>query len=142
MEVTSILIRRVVTLLVAASIICGGGASAAHAFDRSHLCKYPFTVQGNRRTVSCFAKKFGVDPAKARYIANRESHFYRYAWNHSSDCRGLFQHKYAYWASRTHTYAAKLRHWHVKHWDWYNPRAQAVVTMAMVTHGGWGPWGG
>lgn len=128
-------------VLVAAGLV-SGFAPQAGAVDRSHFCVYPATYQGNRMMVSCFAKKFGVDPAKARYIANRESNFDEYAWNHSSDCRGLYQHKYYYWSGRVQTAAAKLRHWRVKDWTWSSPRAQAVVTMRMVSHGGWGPWGG
>jgi hypothetical protein len=119
-----------------------GSMNAAQANDRSHFCKYPSTYQGNKKMVSCFAKKFGVSPDKARYIAKRESRFDEWAWNHSSNCRGLYQHQYAYWSERVARWHKKLRHWRVQHTNWYSPRAQAVVTMAMVSHGGWGPWGG
>ena len=120
----------------------GLAQAVALARGRSHYCTYAHTAHGNKRTVSCFAKKFNVSPDKARYIAHRESRFNEYAWNHASDCRGLYQHMYRYWNDRVYHWRHKLRHWHVKHPTWHNPRAQAVVTFAMVRHGGWGPWGG
>jgi len=135
-------LRKFLACLAVSGILVGFMAVPSSARDRSHFCTYPNDVAGTKKIVSCFAKKFGVDPDKARAIAWRESNFKRFAWNHSSDCRGIFQHMYSYWPGRVQHWAKKLRHWHVWHPYWYNPRAQAVVTMAMVNHGGWGPWGG
>ncbi len=135
-------IRRVVSTMVIAAIVAVSFTTPVVAQDRSHFCQYPHTYHGNKQTVSCFAKKFGVSADKARYIAKRESRFNEWAWNHSSDCRGLYQHMHSYWKERVNHWSKKLHHWRVSRPTWHNPRAQAVVTFAMVSHGGWGPWGG
>jgi hypothetical protein len=92
-----------------------------------------------RLIVCVFAVWAPGESAYALAIADRESNFYAWAWNTSSDCRGLFQHMGRYWASRAETYL--FRGWFGK-WpvSAFDPRANAIVTARMVAAGGWGPW--
>lgn len=140
------MIRRAVGVTAVACLLLGGLALPAQARDRSRQCTYQslysqsWTRTEVKKTVQCFAKKFGVSVSTAVYVADRESNFDRFAWNHSSDCRGIYQHMYPYWAGRVFTARKALHHYDVHDVRWMSPRAQAVVTFRMVKHGGWGPW--
>jgi len=143
------LIRKLLLPAVAALLITAGLATPALAITNpANACRFQrlnhqtWTHTEVRYTVRCLAKRMNVDVDHALYIANRESSFYWKAWNRSSDCRGIYQHKYAYWSSRVQSSDRKLDKYAVHNRSWFSPRAQAVVTFAMVKKGGWGPWGG
>ena len=146
MEVTSILKFLAVVLLCVGLVLPMTQAQARTRPARA--CRFDnrqagtWTTDEVRWTVRCLADWMNVSVDHALYVADRESHFHRFAWNHSSDCRGIYQHMYRYWWSRVHTHADLLRKFAVRNRNWYSPRAQAVVTFAMVKKGGWGPWEG
>lgn len=144
--------RRVMVGTVAAatitSAIVGMAPEALALRSPDRACRFQrlqagaWTTYEVRATVRCLAHRMNVDADKAHDIAKRESRFDRWAWNRSSDCRGVFQHKYVYWWARVSAHRVKLAKYDVHNRAWYSPRAQAIVTFAMVKRGGWGPWGG
>ena len=85
--------------------------------------------------IRCAARHFGVNPDKALSIARRESRFRPTAYNSWSCAKGIYQHLCRYWPSRADAYG-------FDDWSAYNARANVMVTMRMVKHYGWGPWGG
>lgn len=132
--------------IVTLAIVGVMGSSAQANVKPANACRFQnrqpatWTEDEVRWTVRCLATWMNVDVSQALYIANRESNFYRFAWNHSSDCRGIYQHMYKYWWGRVATHDDKLDKFAVHDREWSSPRAQAVVTFAMVKRGGWGPW--
>lgn len=105
----------------------------------------PVNVRRARMTalIHC-AFRWGGIPSQipeAVYVGDRESSLYPWAWNRSSDCRGLFQHMGRYWGSRAR--ALLKRWWFPNTWpnvSAFNPRANVLVTVKMVRVGGWSPW--
>jgi hypothetical protein len=95
-----------------------------------------------RLIVCVFAVWAPGESAYALAIADRESSFYPFAWNESSDCRGLFQMMGRYWNSRVDAYL--WRGWWAPKAKWpvsaFDPRANAITAARMVAAGGWGPW--
>jgi len=94
--------------------------------------------------IGCAVKVWPVPggAATARCIAHRESRFWPWAHNTSSDARGLFQHLERYWGGRARD--RLTRRWMPNVWvpSAYNARANVLVTVRMAHAGGWGPWGG
>jgi hypothetical protein len=101
-----------------------------------------WTTYEVRVTVRCLAERMHVDVDHALYIAQRESGFQRNAVSWTGCCKGVFQHNTNYWADRVSSHTDKLDKYGVRDRKWTSPRAQAVVTFAMVKQHGWGPWGG
>jgi len=138
--------KRVLTAVAIAAAVLVTAAPASAQVTPAHACRFQHLDQGTwthhevKVTVRCLAKRMNVDVRAALYIADRESNFYRFAWNHSTDCRGIYQHMYKYWAGRVSAHADKLNKYAVRNRTWSSPRAQAVVTFAMAKAHGWGPW--
>jgi len=88
-----------------------------------------------KRLIRCAAHHWNVPggPDMALYIANRESQFHPNAYN-PSGCAGIYQHMLRYWPGRAAAYG-------FRGWSAFNARANIIVTMRMVSHTGWGPWG-
>jgi len=133
--------RLILTLAIAAALTV---PTPAHAKDTT-TCSFQTVEAGiwtpyeNELTIRCFARAMGVSADTAVYIARRESNLDEWAWNRSSNCMGLFQHLLRYWPSRVATYDALLDRYDVHDRAWSNPRANALVAMAMA-RSGWGPW--
>lgn len=94
--------------------------------------------------IGCAVREWSVPGGvtTALCIANRESGFWPWAHNESSDARGLFQHLQRYWPDRA---TNDLHQWWMPN-VWvpgaYNARANVLVSIRMAHRGGWGPWGG
>ena len=88
-----------------------------------------------KQLVRCAASHFGVGRDKALYVAWRESRFRPSAYNAAGDAAGIYQHLLKYWPRRAQVYG-------FKNWSPFNARANIIVTMRMVRHYGWAPWGG
>jgi muramidase (phage lysozyme) len=76
-----------------------------------------------------------VSRDKALYVAWRESRYRPSAYNATGDAAGIYQHLVRYWPQRAEVYG-------FKNWSPFNARANVFVTMRMVRHYGWAPWGG
>ena len=90
-----------------------------------------------KKLIRCAALHWRVPggPAKALFIAWRESHYQPAAYN-PSGAEGVFQHMRQYWPTRAAVYG-------FAHWSAFNARANVIVTMRMVhSIGNWSPWGG
>ena len=88
-----------------------------------------------KQLVRCAAAHFGVGRDKALYVAWRESRYRPSAYNAAGDAAGIYQHLLKYWPRRAAVYG-------FKDWSPFNARANIIVTMRMVRHYGWAPWGG
>lgn len=134
--------------ILVAGLLAGSVASAQATVNPAHSCRFQrreagrWTVNEVRWTVKCLAKRMHVSADKARYIAYRESRYHRWAVSWTGCCKGVFQHNMNYWWERVHSHARKLNKYAVHNRNWYSPRANIVVTFAMVKSAGWGPWGG
>lgn len=139
---------RYLTVVALVAAVLAVGVRADASIKPAHACRFQkrqtgtWTTDEVKWTARCLAERMNVSVHMALYVGHRESRWHRFAWNRASDCRGVYQHKYAYWWSRVRTHARKLRKYAVEDRNWFSPRAQAVVTFAMVKQGGWGPWGG
>lgn len=108
-----------------------------HAQVSAKVCDYDWrkgTFQV-KQLIRCAAEHWNVPGGAdlALYIADRESHFYPNAYN-PSGCAGIYQHSLHYWPGRATSFG-------FHGWSAYNARANIIVTMRMVSDGGWGPWG-
>ena len=100
----------------------------------------------NRRLIRCVFNTFAPgELSTALYVAERESNFDPWAWNHAiyreHDCLGTFQHMRAYWHARVLRYLKPW--WFPRSWpdvSAFDPRANAIVTAKMARSGGWSPW--
>lgn len=92
--------------------------------------------------IRCVFTKVGIPSQipEALYIADRESSYYPWAWNRSSDCRGLFQHVGWAWHGRALSYLPLRQFPRRATTPAFNARANAWVAAVMVRRGGWGPW--
>jgi hypothetical protein len=88
-----------------------------------------------KQLIRCAASHFGVGRKKALYIAWRESRFRPSAYNAAGKAAGIYQHLLRYWPHRAEDYG-------FRNWSAFNARANIIVTMRMVRHYGWDPWGG
>ena len=88
-----------------------------------------------KHLIRCAARHFGVSVDRAISIARRESRFHPRAYNSWSCAKGIYQHLCRYWPKRASTYGFDDR-------SAFNARANIIVTMRMVRHYGWAPWGG
>jgi hypothetical protein len=88
-----------------------------------------------KQLIRCAATHFGVGRNKALYIAWRESRFRPSAYNAAGNAAGIYQHLLKYWPHRAEDYG-------FRDWSAFNARANIIVTMRMVRHYGWDPWGG
>jgi soluble lytic murein transglycosylase-like protein len=88
-----------------------------------------------KRLIRCAASHFGVDSSKAIHVAWRESRFRPSAYNAAGEAAGIYQHLLRYWPDRAKEYGLKDS-------SAFNARANILVTMHMVRHYGWDPWGG
>jgi soluble lytic murein transglycosylase-like protein len=88
-----------------------------------------------KRLIRCAATHFGISREKAIYIAWRESRFRPTAYNPAGDAAGIYQHLRKYWPDRADMFGFPDR-------SAFNARANIIVTMRMVRHYGWDPWGG
>jgi hypothetical protein len=142
--------RKLTALVLAGALMASmTPAQAKEPGWRKAECRYQY-VDGRagwstvevRYTIRCSAEKFGVSVTTAMYVANRESGFHQYAWNHSgcggAGCLGIFQHHAAYWPGRVHLIPDKFKPYGSSA---FNARTNILVTMAMVRQGGWSPWG-
>ena len=130
-------------------------ADAAHdgqAKWRLENCRYQsvdpgyWTEREVHMLIHCAVEKWGVSHSTADYVANRESGLRYNAYNRSGcggyGCFGVFQHHGLYWAGRVSAYnKAHPGGLHIKDTKAFNARANVLVTLWMVDHGGWGPWG-
>lgn len=74
-------------------------------------------------------------------IAGRESGLDAFAWNRSTDCRGLFQHLQTYWPGRVRVYLRER--WFPNTWpdvSAFNGRANTIAAARMVRANGWSAW--
>jgi hypothetical protein len=88
-----------------------------------------------KHLIRCAARHYGVSVERAVSIARRESRFHPRAFNSWSCAKGVYQHLCRYWPKRASVYG-------FNDWSAYNARANIIVTMRMVRHYGWAPWGG
>lgn len=123
------------------------GSAEAHV-KPGRACRFQnrehglWTTNEVRWTAKCLADWMNVDVSKALDIGFRESRWHRTAVSWTGCCYGVYQHNLRYWTDRVRSHSRKLKKFAVHDRDWDSPRAQAVVTFAMVKQGGWGPWGG
>lgn len=141
--------RKYLIAVLVGSMLIIGMASPATAHQRpGNACRFQnrqpgyWTRDEVRWTVKCLANWMNVDVDHATYIAYRESRYFYKAVSWTGCCVGVYQHQSKYWSGRVQDHLRKLRKFHVHDRSWTSPRAQAVVTFAMVKQGGWGPWGG
>jgi soluble lytic murein transglycosylase-like protein len=130
---TLILTALIVAFPVHASAATG---EATYAFTPKKICAIDWRA-GRREVkhlIRCAANHWGVNPDKALTIAHRESLFDPDAYNSWSCAKGIYQHLCRYWPDRAYDYGFKGR-------SAYNARANIIVTMKMVRHYGWAPWG-
>lgn len=138
--------KRLFTVLVAGTLMLGLMAVPAQAGWRQKQCTYQslepghWTYRENHLTEECFAKKLGVSVATAHYVVDRESGHNEKAYNSYSGAAGLYQHLSRYWAGRVSAFDNLLDRYRVKNRSVWNPRANALVAMAMVRTSGWGAW--
>ena len=131
---TLILTALIVAFPVHASAATG---EATYSFTPKKICAIDWRA-GRREVkhlIRCAANHWGVNPDKALTIAHRESLFDPDAYNSWSCAKGIYQHLCRYWPERAYDYGFKGR-------SAYNARANIIVTMKMVRHYGWAPWGG
>jgi soluble lytic murein transglycosylase-like protein len=131
---TLILTALIVAFPVHASAATG---EATYSFTPKRICAIDWRA-GRREVkhlIRCAANHWGVNPDKALTIAHRESLFDPDAYNSWSCAKGIYQHLCRYWPDRAYDYGFKGR-------SAYNARANIIVTMKMVRHLGWAPWGG
>jgi soluble lytic murein transglycosylase-like protein len=131
---TLILTALIVAFPVHASAATG---EATYSFTPKKICAIDWRA-GRREVkhlIRCAANHWGVNPDKALTIAHRESSFDPDAYNSWSCAKGIYQHLCRYWPDRAYDYGFKGR-------SAYNARANIIVTMKMVRHYGWAPWGG
>jgi soluble lytic murein transglycosylase-like protein len=131
---TLILTALIVAFPVHASAATG---EATYSFTPKRICAIDWRA-GRREVkhlIRCAANHWGVNPDKALTIAHRESLFDPDAYNSRSCAKGIYQHLCRYWPDRAYDYGFKGR-------SAYNARANIIVTMKMVRHYGWAPWGG
>ena len=118
--------------------------------ERSKFCTYQ-TLENKKwatvevkKTESCFAKKFGINPTKFRDIARRESGHNPYAYNRSGcggwGCLGLFQHHQLYWYDRLRIFNDKLRHFNIHTRNWWQPRVNSLVSAVYMKRYGMSAW--
>jgi soluble lytic murein transglycosylase-like protein len=130
---TLILTALIVAFPVHASAATG---EATYSFTPKKICAIDWRA-GRREVkhlIRCAANHWGVNPDKALTIAHRESLFDPDAYNSWSCAKGIYQHLCRYWPDRAYDYGFKGR-------SAYNARANIIVTMKMVRHYGWAPWG-
>jgi hypothetical protein len=144
--------RRIFTIVLAASIVVAGSALPSQA-EGTGPCSGWFSnirpVMGQvkvedhvKHLLICAEHKWPVEGGidKVFAIVDRESSFWPWAQNPGSLlCSGLFQDVLSLWPGRVATY------WN-HDWFWrtpsvFNARANAIVNIRMIHNGGWGPWG-
>jgi soluble lytic murein transglycosylase-like protein len=134
---TLILTALIIALPAAHASGSFGDAANAYSYTPRRIC--PIDWREGRREVKhlirCAANHWGVNPDKALAIAHRESLFHPRAYNPWSCAKGIYQHLCRYWPDRAYDYGFKGR-------SAFNARANIIVTMKMVKHYGWAPWGG
>ena len=135
--VAALSIAAVLTIVSASTSQAGVLGARHHAQVPAKICNFDWrkgTFQV-RRLVRCAANHWDVPggATTALYVANRESQFHPNAYN-ASGCAGIYQHMLRYWPGRAAAYG-------FRGWSAFNARANIIVTMRMVKHNGWGPWG-
>lgn len=134
--------------LAVAGLMAGFAVPAQAQVPAARACRFQrlqpgtWTAYEVKVTTRCLAERMGVDVGHALYIAYRESRFQRKAVSWTGCCKGVFQHNIAYWAERVQSHMRMLNKYGVHDRKWTSPRANIVVTFAMVKSVGWGPWGG
>jgi hypothetical protein len=132
------------TLILTALIIAFPGARAsamtgevAYSYTPHKICAIDWRAGKHevKHLIRCAAHHYGVNADKAIAIAHRESTFEPGAYNSLSCAKGIYQHLCRYWPDRAYEYGFKGR-------SAFNARANIIVTMKMVRHYGWAPWGG
>jgi hypothetical protein len=88
-----------------------------------------------KKLIRCAASHHGVSERIALYIAWRESRYRPSAYNAAGQAAGIYQHLLKYWPDRATDHG-------FRNWSAFNARANIMVTMRMVRHYGWDPWGG
>jgi len=138
---------RLARALVAAAVVgLLPSGPAAEAGDRRGPCDLHRQADESMRAhskelIRCAAKKWPVrgGAATAICIADRESGLDPKAISSDGRYRGLFQHDKRYWRGRYDEYAREV--WSLNRHA-TNGRTNAIVSIRMVSQGGWGPWGG
>jgi len=130
----------VATLILTALIIASPVATStaeAYSYTPRRICDIDWRVNKRhvKHLIRCAANHWDVNPDKAISIARRESLFDPEAYNSWSCAKGIYQHLCRYWPDRAYDYGFRGR-------SAFNARANIIVTMKMVRHYGWGPWGG
>lgn len=122
---------------------CDGWRYGEHV---THDTPMPIIRTRMTRLITCVFNRYAPgNVSTALYVADRESNLWPWAWNRSSDCRGLFQHKGPFWLDRVKAYL--WRGWYpaaTSRWPnvtALNPHANAIAAAKMVAAGGWSPWG-
>jgi hypothetical protein len=144
-------LRFLVALVVGVSVgLATFVALDANAGWMKQECRYQrleagkWTTTEARRTIGCFAAKFGVGVETAKDIAYRESRYFARAYNDDgcggAGCLGLYQHHGTYWPGRLRLADDALRRWDVKKRKWWNPRVMSVTTFVYVRRYGWSAW--
>ena len=133
--------RAIAATLILTALIIASPASPmtgeAYSYTPRKICAIDWRVNKRhvKHLIRCAAHQYGVNADKAISIAHRESHFDPDAYNAWSCAKGIYQHLCRYWPGRAYDYGFKGR-------SAFNARANIIVTMKMVRHYGWGPWGG
>jgi hypothetical protein len=100
------------------------------------------TTDRAKAVIRCAFRRFAPgEVSMALTISYRESRWNPFAWNHWSNCRGLFQHLQTYWPGRVTAYLD--RRWFPNTWpnvSAFDARASAIVAAKMVARSGWGAW--
>ena len=119
----------------------GKGPCSGWFSNITHTMPMEKVVDHTKRTIACAVEKFGlgnVSLSTALAIADRESNFDPEAYN-PSGCAGVYQQMVSYWPGR-------VAAWWDKDWFWrtpsaFNMRANVVVSIRMMAHGGMSNWG-
>ncbi len=153
--------RRLVQLVLVATLIAGASTSPAHAQGQGP-CSGWFSnvrpdmnhngvIDANDRArvhhkvehlIACAVRIWPVAGGVyyAQAIAERESSMWPWAQNVSSLCSGVYQDVLSLWSGRVQ------RYWDPD-WFWrtpsvFNARANVIVNIRLAHDAGWGPWGG
>lgn len=143
--------RRIFTLILAAALVGGIGAStaSANASWRRQEIRYQSLRRGSwtgpevRKTIRAAVARWHVSGGvrKAFSVVRCESGFNENAFNPSGcngyGCGGVFQQHLGYWRDRQRAYNS--RRWHLAD-AWHNARANIVVSVRMIHSQGWGGW--
>lgn len=140
--------RKTIGLVIAAVMVACSWVSAHAHTHRETSCRYR-TLDGRegwsqhevRKTIECAVQRYGVALAPVLEIAQRESGLRAEALNPYSGACGVFQQIPSYWPGRrSHHNRVSIDRWDVAP-DCTNARANVLVSVRMMSQGGWSHWG-